>query len=55
MHSSVSEKYDEELRQKAEEIERATKEVEENADIEGKIQKLSGYVSKVDQLLTSLV
>lgn len=53
--SSVSEKYDEELRQKAEEIERATKEVEENADIEGEIQKLSGYVSKVDQILTSLV
>lgn len=55
MISSISEKYDEELRQKAEEIEKASKELEESTDIEGKIQKLSNNVQKVEQLISELI
>lgn len=55
MISSISEKYDEELRQKAEEIEKASKELEESTDIEGKIQKLSNNVQKVEQLISELM
>lgn len=55
MISSISEKYDEELRQKAEEIEKASKELEESTDIEGTIQKLSNNVQKVEQLISELM
>ena len=55
MISSISERYDEELRQKAEEIEKASKELEESTDIEGKIQKLSNNVQKVEQLISELM
>lgn len=55
MIASISEKYDEELRQKAEEIELASKELDESKDIESKIEKLSGYVSRVDQLISALL
>lgn len=55
MIASISEKYDEELKQKAAEIEQASKEMEESSDIEAKIQKLNGYVSKVDGLIAALV
>ena len=55
MISSISEKYDEELRQKAEEIEKASKELEESPDIEGTIQKLSNNVQKVEQLISELM
>lgn len=55
MISSISERYDEELRQKAEEIEKASKELEESTDIEGTIQKLSNNVQKVEQLISELM
>lgn len=55
MISSISEKYDEELRQKAEEIEKASKELEESTDIEGTIQKLSNNVQKVELLISELM
>lgn len=55
MITSISEKYDEELRQKAAEIEQASKELDESADIENKIQALNGYVTKVDQLISALM
>lgn len=55
MISSISEKYDEELKQKALEIEEASKELDKTADIESQIQKLSSYIAKVDQLISSLI
>lgn len=55
MITSISEKYDEELKQKAAEIEEASKELDKTADIERQIQKLSGYVSKVDSLVSALI
>ena len=55
MITTISEKYDEELSQKAEEIKLAAQEQENNADIDNKIQILSSYISEVEKLISALM
>lgn len=55
MIAAISEKYDEEMKQKAAEIEQASAELDKSAEIEGKIKRLTENVSRVTQLIEALV
>lgn len=55
MINNISQKFDEELKQKAEEIEEATKQLEQNSNIPEQIEKYKKYVAQTDNLLEALL